>query len=74
MARGVGEMLRHNLLEYSELLLFLLAAMTFVNTFEERNVFAALRTWFVRARLVVYARSSGPPERWRFCCPRCSTI
>ncbi|MDH4134132.1 MAG: sodium:proton antiporter, partial [Gammaproteobacteria bacterium] len=31
-------LLRHNLLEYAELLLFLLAAMTFVNTLEERNV------------------------------------
>lgn len=44
---GVEELLRHNLLEYSELLLFLLAAMTFVNTLAERNVFAALRTWLV---------------------------
>lgn len=38
---------RHNLLDYAELLLFLLAAMTYVNTMEERNVFNALR-----ARLV----------------------
>lgn len=44
---GVGELLRHNLLEYSELLLFLLAAMTFVNTLAERNIFAALRSWMV---------------------------
>jgi len=44
---GVGELLRHNLLEYSELLLFLLAAMTFVNTLAERNVFAALRGWLI---------------------------
>lgn len=44
---GVGELLRHNLLEYSELLLFLLAAMTYVNTLAERNVFAALRSWLV---------------------------
>ena len=41
------ELLRHNLLEYSELLLFLLAAMTFVNTMAERNVFAALRSWLI---------------------------
>ena len=34
---------RHNLLDYAELMLFLLAAMTFVNTLEERQVFAALR-------------------------------
>ncbi|MGH7274749.1 MAG: sodium:proton antiporter NhaD, partial [Nitrospiria bacterium] len=38
---------RHNILEYAELLLFLLAAMTYVNTLEERNVFNALRAWLV---------------------------
>jgi Na+/H+ antiporter NhaD/arsenite permease-like protein len=38
-----GELLRHNLEEYAELLLFLLAAMTYVNTLEERSVFRALR-------------------------------
>jgi Na+/H+ antiporter NhaD/arsenite permease-like protein len=40
---GADEVLRHNLLEYAELLLFLLTAMTFVNTLEERHVFVALR-------------------------------
>ena len=44
---GVGEALQHNLLEYGELLLFLLAAMTYVNTLVERNVFEALRGWLV---------------------------
>ena len=44
---GVADVLRHDLLEYGELLLFLLAAMTFVNTLAERNVFAALRHWLV---------------------------
>ena len=39
--------LEHNLLEYVELLLFLLAAMTFINTLEERRVFDALRSWLV---------------------------
>ena len=39
--------IRHNLLEYAELLLFLIAAMTYVNTMEERNVFNALRAWLV---------------------------
>ena len=38
---------RHNLLEYAELLLFLLAAMTYVNTMEERNIFNALRSRLV---------------------------
>jgi Na+/H+ antiporter NhaD/arsenite permease-like protein len=41
------ENLRHNLLEYGELLLFLLAAMTFINTLQEREVFNALRAWLI---------------------------
>jgi len=40
---GATELLRHNLEEYGELFLFLLSAMTFVNTLEERNLFRALR-------------------------------
>ena len=40
-------MIRHNLLEYAELLLFLLAAMTYINTMGERGVFDALRDWLV---------------------------
>jgi Na+/H+ antiporter NhaD/arsenite permease-like protein len=43
----VGQLLEHNLLEYAGLLLFLLAAMTYVNVLEERHVFAALRSWMV---------------------------
>ena len=39
---------RHNLLEYSELMLFLLVAMTYVNAMEERNVFEALKSWLTR--------------------------
>ncbi len=42
-----GEAIRHNLLEYAELFLFLLAAMTYINTMEERQVFNALRAWLV---------------------------
>lgn len=38
---------RHNLLEYVELFLFLLAAMTYINTMEERGVFDCLRAWLV---------------------------
>lgn len=38
---------RHNLLEYSELMLFLLVAMTYVNAMEERRVFDALRSWLI---------------------------
>ncbi|MCS5708228.1 sodium:proton antiporter NhaD [Candidatus Berkiella cookevillensis] len=51
-SKGVSEeintAIRHNLLEYSELLLFLLVAMTYVNAMEERKVFEALRSWLVR--------------------------
>ena len=39
---------KHNILEFSELFLFLLAAMTYINAMEERQVFAALRGWLVR--------------------------
>lgn len=42
-----GIHLRHYILDYAELFLFLLAAMTFVNLMEERRVFVALRTWLV---------------------------
>jgi len=42
-----GEAVRHNLLEFAELMLFLLAAMTYINTMEERNLFKALRSWLV---------------------------
>ncbi|MDF2181893.1 sodium:proton antiporter NhaD [Neptuniibacter sp. CAU 1671] len=38
---------RQNILEYAELFLFLLAAMTFITTMEERLVFASLRAWLV---------------------------
>ncbi|MCF6209366.1 MAG: sodium:proton antiporter NhaD [Gammaproteobacteria bacterium] len=39
---------RHNLLEYAELMLFLLVAMTYINSMEERQVFDALRSWLIR--------------------------
>ncbi len=42
---------RHNLLEYAELMLFLLVAMTYINAMEERRVFEALRVWLVRKGL-----------------------
>ena len=46
-SHAVAEILRHNLLEYAELMLFLLSAMTFINTMSERNLFEALRTRLV---------------------------
>ncbi len=41
------EAIKHNLIEYAELFLFLLAAMTYINAMDERNVFQALRSWLV---------------------------
>ncbi|MFH2122494.1 MAG: sodium:proton antiporter NhaD [Pseudomonadota bacterium] len=40
---------RHNILEYAELLLFLLVAMTYINAMEERQIFEALRIKLVCA-------------------------
>ncbi len=46
---GVAEeAFRHNLLEFAELMLFLLVAMTYINALEERRLFDALRAWMVR--------------------------
>jgi NhaD family Na+/H+ antiporter len=39
--------IRHNLVEFAELFLFLLAAMTYINTMSERGVFDTLRVWLV---------------------------
>jgi Na+/H+ antiporter NhaD/arsenite permease-like protein len=50
----VEEILDHNLLEYGKLMLFLLAAMTFINTLDERNMFAALRSWLVSRGFSLY--------------------
>jgi len=44
----VEQALRHSILEYAELMLFLLAAMTYINAMEERLVFESLRSWLVR--------------------------
>ncbi|MEJ2691475.1 MAG: sodium:proton antiporter NhaD [Candidatus Thiodiazotropha sp.] len=37
--------LRHNLLQYAELMLFFLVVMTYINALSERRVFLALRSW-----------------------------
>jgi len=47
-AETVAPALRHNLMEYAELMLFLLAAMTYINAMEERLIFDALRSWLIR--------------------------
>jgi Na+/H+ antiporter NhaD/arsenite permease-like protein len=46
-----AERLRVNLVEFAELFLFILAAVTFVNTMEERQVFDLLRVRLLRAGL-----------------------
>jgi len=40
----------YNLAEYAELMLFLLVAMTYINSMAERNVFERLRSWLVSRR------------------------
>lgn len=48
---NASELLRHNVIEFAELFLFILAAVTFVNTMEERGVFDKLRVWLVNRGL-----------------------
>ncbi len=43
----VEQAVRHNILEYAELMLFLLVAMTYINVMQERRVFDALRAWLI---------------------------
>ena len=38
---------RNNILEFAELMLFLLVAMTYINVLQERRVFDALRAWLI---------------------------
>ncbi len=51
MQHGMPELAEHavreNFLEYTELMLFLLVAMTYVNAMEERLVFDSLRSWLI---------------------------
>jgi len=49
------EAFRHNLLDFAEIFLFLIVAMTFVNTMEERGVFNALRVWLLNRGLSLRA-------------------
>ena len=49
MSVEAEQAVRHNLLEYAELMLFLLVAMTYVNSMEERKVFDALRAWLIKS-------------------------
>lgn len=47
-AEEVEAALERNLGDFAGLFLFLLVAMTYVNTLTERNLFAALRAWLIR--------------------------
>lgn len=55
MSELAEQTFRHNLLEYAELLLFLLVAMTYINAMEERRLFDALRAWMVNKGLSLKA-------------------
>lgn len=48
---GAAQAFRAVFLEFAELLLFLLVAMTYVNVLTERGVFNALRVWLIRKNL-----------------------
>jgi len=47
MPHEAEEAVRSNILEYAELMLFLLVAMTYINVLQERRVFDAMRAWLV---------------------------
>ena len=54
-ASAVGELARHTVLDFAELLLFLIPAMTFVNTLDERGLFDVLRARLVARGLSLRA-------------------
>jgi len=51
MQHGMPELaeqaVKHNFLEFTELMLFLLVAMTYVSAMQERRIFDALRSWLI---------------------------
>ncbi|MEZ0261395.1 MAG: sodium:proton antiporter NhaD [Alphaproteobacteria bacterium] len=55
MGEQVAPLLRHNLLEFAELMLFLMAAMSYINTLDERNVFGAMRAKLVASGMSLRA-------------------
>ena len=48
LGHAVNNAIKHNVLEFGELFLFLLVAMTYINALAERRAFEALRAWLVR--------------------------
>ncbi len=61
------EAIKDSLLEYAELFLFLLAAMTYINAMEERNIFQALRSYLVSRgfslRRIFWITGCRPPAK-----------
>ena len=47
LGHAAEEAVEHFLIEFAELFLFLLTAMTYVNAMTERRIFDALRSWLV---------------------------
>jgi Na+/H+ antiporter NhaD/arsenite permease-like protein len=43
--------IQHNLMQYAEILLFIIVAITYINVLTERNVFEALRAWLTKCKL-----------------------
>ncbi len=64
---------RHFLTEFAELFLFLLTAMTYVNSMSERRIFSALRSWLVR-RQFSYQKLFWITGTWPFFFRLSSTI
>ena len=48
ITQAAEQAIRHNFLEYAELMVFLLVAMTYINAMDERLVFETLRVWLIR--------------------------
>jgi len=46
--QAAEQAVRHAFLDFAELMLFLLVAMTYINAMAERRVFDALRAWLIR--------------------------
>jgi NhaD family Na+/H+ antiporter len=46
--QAAEQALRHAFLDFAELMLFLLVAMTYINALTERGAFEALRAWLIR--------------------------
>jgi Na+/H+ antiporter NhaD/arsenite permease-like protein len=55
MVHEAEEAVEEFVLEFAQLFLFLLTAMTYVNSMSERNIFNALRDWLVRRKLTYRA-------------------